>query len=532
MPSAFTMSGAPAVAGVRTRCGSPQRCPSRRWGQDVDELAKQPESVVRGELAARPRADVVDSALKPIPAHVAAECRELAEALRGLFAGLRISVRRYAVRRHHDPGTVSRYLNGTAVAPADFIDRLLADTAEALRRPVSVEVTDRVTSLQRSALKATNKLGFELQVLKDQLSDADRRLQSAETNVEALAEALLEKKRRIAEMDAEKQRQTTSISTQQGADRAELDCLRAAHGRLLDERDRLQMEISRLQLALEQARRQAIEAERRCEALEHHMLAAEESLAAEAERGSAAPGRFTVSYAGPDRPWAVWIRHRLETIGHDAAVQCWDPPAELAPARGSAVPPGGRWHAHTPHQRGIPSGRRAHRGRLDPGPARHECHGSDRPSCRVHPHRPRIPQARRHAAEYGSAGPRCRRRRAPHPEQAHSGSSSQRGQNRRQRSSVSRGIAPSLGERAAAQPSFHRQERSARTTPPLARRSAFRSCDVRFGGHAGHREDTDRRRVRPPVRCPVRRGVVGTRRNKGHVPQGPRGPRPGSRRGP
>ncbi|MFG2348941.1 FxSxx-COOH system tetratricopeptide repeat protein [Streptomyces phaeochromogenes] len=295
----------------------------------MDELAKRPESVVRGELAAGPRADVVDSALKPIPAHVAAECRELAEALRGLFAGLRISVRRYAVRRHHDPGTVSRYLNGTAVAPADFIDRLLADTAEALRRPVSVEVTDRVTALQRSALKATNKLGFELQVLKDQLADADRKLQSAETNVEALTEVLLEKKRRIAEMDAEKQRQTTSISTQQGADRAELDCLRAAHGRRLDERDRLQMEISRLQLALEQARRQAIEAERRCEALEHHMLAAEESLAAEAERGSGAPGRFTVSYAGPDRPWAVWIRHRLETIGHDAAVQCWDPPAEL-----------------------------------------------------------------------------------------------------------------------------------------------------------------------------------------------------------
>lgn len=270
-------------------------------------------------------------ALKPIPSHVAPECRKLAEALRSLFVGLRISVRRYAVRIHHDPGTVSRYLNGTAVAPAEFVERLFTDAAEALRRPVSVEVADRVTALQRAALKATSKLGFELQVLKDQLADADRRLQSAEANVEALSEVLLDKKCRIAEMDAEKQRLTLSFTAQQGRDRQELESLRTRHDRLLEERDRLLEEISRLQLALVEAQHQAIAADKRCETLEGQMLVAEDSLASEAERTSgAAPGRFTVSYAGPDRPWAVWIRHRLEIIGYDAALQSWDPPADMS----------------------------------------------------------------------------------------------------------------------------------------------------------------------------------------------------------
>ncbi|WP_371524781.1 FxSxx-COOH system tetratricopeptide repeat protein [Streptomyces sp. NBC_01283] len=297
----------------------------------MDELAEQPESAVGEELAPTQFEEAGGSVLKPIPPHVAPECRELAEALRSLFVGLRISVRRYAVRAHYDPGTVSRYLNGTAVAPAEFIDRLLTDAAEALRRPVSVQVTDRVTVLQRTALKATSKLGYELQVLKDLLVHADRKLRSAEANVEALSDVLLDKKRRIAEMDAEKQRLRLSFTVQQNEGRQELESLHAAHHRLLEERDRLLSDVSQLRGALDQAQRQAIEAEQRCETLEHQMLAAEESLAVEVEaRSGTDPSRFTISYTGPDRPWAVWIRHRLETIGHDAAIQSWDPPIGLS----------------------------------------------------------------------------------------------------------------------------------------------------------------------------------------------------------
>ncbi|RSS74711.1 FxSxx-COOH system tetratricopeptide repeat protein [Streptomyces sp. WAC06614] len=35
--------------------------------------------------------------------------------------------------------------------------------------------------------------------------------------------------------------------------------------------------------------------------------------------------RFVVSYAGFNRPWAVWIGHRLEEHGHRVSLQRWDP---------------------------------------------------------------------------------------------------------------------------------------------------------------------------------------------------------------
>ncbi|KWT56503.1 hypothetical protein ADL21_39370 [Streptomyces albus subsp. albus] len=164
------------------------------------DTAAGPDGDARDPVPVPPAAERVGD-LKPVPRHVAPQCRELALALRGVFAGLRLSVRRYALRRHHDPGTVSRYLNGTAVAPAEFVERLLEDAAQALGRPVSAEVTARVTALQREALRATNKLGWELQLLRDRLAEADRRQRAAETNVEALTEALHARKRRIAELE-------------------------------------------------------------------------------------------------------------------------------------------------------------------------------------------------------------------------------------------------------------------------------------------------------------------------------------------
>ncbi|MEU9944307.1 FxSxx-COOH system tetratricopeptide repeat protein [Streptomyces lavendulae] len=41
--------------------------------------------------------------------------------------------------------------------------------------------------------------------------------------------------------------------------------------------------------------------------------------------GAAQPQRFVISFAGFNRPWAVWIAHRLEEHGHRVALQRWDP---------------------------------------------------------------------------------------------------------------------------------------------------------------------------------------------------------------
>ena len=40
---------------------------------------------------------------------------------------------------------------------------------------------------------------------------------------------------------------------------------------------------------------------------------------------AAGPQRFVISFAGFNRPWAVWIAHRLEEHGHRVALQRWDP---------------------------------------------------------------------------------------------------------------------------------------------------------------------------------------------------------------
>ncbi|WKX72547.1 FxSxx-COOH system tetratricopeptide repeat protein [Streptomyces sp. XD-27] len=235
------------------------------------------DEVVSGELVPDPRENRRVGDLKPIPGQVGPECRALALSLRELFGAVGVSLRVYATRTHHDPGTVSRYLNGTVVAPATFVEQLFVDAGKATGRPVAAEVLAHVHRLQRTALQATNSVGYELQMLRDQLADADRERQRAETVAEALTEALQDRKARIAEMEVDQRRLAASVSIERAEYDAELARRGAEEQRLRGERDRLRAEVARLQQELDQARRQAVAAEQRCEALEHQLQTAEEA---------------------------------------------------------------------------------------------------------------------------------------------------------------------------------------------------------------------------------------------------------------
>ncbi|MFJ1992735.1 FxSxx-COOH system tetratricopeptide repeat protein [Streptomyces asiaticus] len=237
---------------------------------------------VSGELVPERDAARRIGDLKPIPEQVRPECRALAENLRELFGTVGVSLRVLAVRLHYDAGTVSRYLNGTVVPPAEFVDQLFAHAAKAAGRPPATEVVAHVHTLQRRALQATNKVGWELQRLRDRLADADRQRQQAEVRAEALSEALLVRKQRIAEMEVEQRRIAVAAADRETRG-AELDRLRQEREEVTAERDRLREEVARLQDALTQARRQALEAERRCEALEHQLQAEEEAAGAKAQ---------------------------------------------------------------------------------------------------------------------------------------------------------------------------------------------------------------------------------------------------------
>jgi tetratricopeptide (TPR) repeat protein len=42
--------------------------------------------------------------------------------------------------------------------------------------------------------------------------------------------------------------------------------------------------------------------------------------------GAESHEHFTISYAGFNRPWATWIAHQLEQLGHETTLLRWDPP--------------------------------------------------------------------------------------------------------------------------------------------------------------------------------------------------------------
>ncbi|GDY45450.1 FxSxx-COOH system tetratricopeptide repeat protein [Streptomyces antimycoticus] len=280
---------------------------------------------VGGELVPERGAERRIGDLKPIPEQVRPECRALAESLRELFGAVGVSLRVFAVRLHYDAGTVSRYLNGTVVPPAEFVDQLLTHAAKATGRPSSTEVMAHVHTLQRRALQATNKVGWELQRLRDQLADADRQRQQAEVRAEALSEALLVRKQRIAEMEVE-QRRIAVAAADREARSAELDRLRQEREDLTAERDRLREEVARLQDALTQARRQALDAERRCEALEHQLQTEEEAA------GAKAAAEDPVSHR-------LWLAEEQATAAEERARRL---EGELAALRGGDADPGGR----------------------------------------------------------------------------------------------------------------------------------------------------------------------------------------------
>ncbi|MER7789513.1 FxSxx-COOH system tetratricopeptide repeat protein [Streptomyces sp. NPDC097640] len=284
--------------------------------------------------------------LKPIPDHVEPSCAELAAGLRGLFGAVGVSLRVFALRVHCDPGTVSRYLNGTVVAPAEFVDTLLTHAAKATGRLASPEVVAHVHGLQRRALQATNRSRWELQNLRDQLADADRRRQQAEVRAEALTEALQARKQRIAEMELEQRQLAVSMSVERDGRGAEVEVERGEQQRLRGERDRLKEEVARLQGELEHARRQALEAERRCEDLEHQLQTGEEAAAEQAgaedpvahrlwmaeEQASAAEDRARrlegelARLRGEEDGRASSSRDRVVAVRHGDAVHVSAPP--------------------------------------------------------------------------------------------------------------------------------------------------------------------------------------------------------------
>lgn len=213
--------------------------------------------------------------LRPLAEDLNDDCRQFAQALRTLFAGLGVSVRRYAARRYRDAGTVSRYLSGVRVPPWEFVADLFADLAADHGAPATTLTLDHVRELHRRALQAAVPAADGVRLLQQQLADADREARRATVREDVIGDALLDRQHRIADLEMRigllENRWTAERGTRTGpvtAEPADADDLRA-------ERRRLQDQIGSLEADLEETRLRVMLAESRCDVLERQMAIAE-----------------------------------------------------------------------------------------------------------------------------------------------------------------------------------------------------------------------------------------------------------------
>jgi trypsin-like peptidase len=212
--------------------------------------------------------------LQPLGDELSPQARDLAAALRGLFEGLRISVRRYGLRRHLDPGTVSRYLNGTRMPPWQFIEDLFREVAKTCKASPTALTMIHLKKLHDAVLEASNSPLRTMQLLQEQLARADQESCRAQLREQALVDALEVKQHRIAELEVRLNlalsepcmlpRQTTARPSHESS----LDALCTDHAQLLAEVAILSEDLERVQELHKQA-------ELRCEELERKLGTAE-----------------------------------------------------------------------------------------------------------------------------------------------------------------------------------------------------------------------------------------------------------------
>ncbi|QKV94411.1 hypothetical protein HUT19_23835 [Streptomyces sp. NA02950] len=227
--------------------------------------------------------------LEPLGDDLPDEARELAAELRRLFAGLEVSVRRYAARRHRDAGSISRYLNGTRVPAWEFIADLLTDVAEHRGGAATPETMEHLRGLHCRALAASGSPLHRVELLERQLVEADRMARRSAVRERALENALLDAQHRAADLETQL-RQLQAVADDR--DWARADAGTALHpyddplAALRKERDQLKDQVEVLSEELKEAHTRRIRAEQRCNDLERQLVTAEEEARAEAARGA------------------------------------------------------------------------------------------------------------------------------------------------------------------------------------------------------------------------------------------------------
>ncbi|WP_269084271.1 response regulator [Streptacidiphilus carbonis] len=188
-------------------------------------------------------------------------------------------MRRYAARRYIDAGTVSRYLNGTRVPPWNWVVDLFKEVAAEQNGAPTPLALEHIKALHHGAGQVTSPVAHGVDVLQQQLAEADRQARQAGAAENVLGEALLDRQHRIADLEV----RLNLLEVEWNAERNQADQLReeaeAARG-LEEERRSLARQVSSLERELEEARLKALAAESRCDLLERQLAVIERALPA------------------------------------------------------------------------------------------------------------------------------------------------------------------------------------------------------------------------------------------------------------
>ncbi|MFE3141240.1 hypothetical protein [Streptomyces scopuliridis] len=215
-------------------------------------------------------------ALAPLSEDLSPDSRALAESLRDLFYGLGISVRRYAARRHLNPGALSRYLNGTRTPPWDFVADLIANRNQH-GTPVTIEVERLLQQLHDKALRP-NRAAHKLQQMQTQLAEADAAVSRGESHKQALASMLEDRERELRDLRQRIRRLEHEREDDRQSHETALATWQDEFRQLTGERDELEAAVDRLREQLADAREEVTRAEGRCVLLEQQLEEAEARL--------------------------------------------------------------------------------------------------------------------------------------------------------------------------------------------------------------------------------------------------------------
>jgi hypothetical protein len=193
----------------------------------------------------------------------------LVRELRTLFEALGVSQNRYAARVHLDKSVVSRYLTGDRIPHWDFVHRLLVEaTMRNDGMAPTPEVVKHLRTLHLAALEAGGSPWHQIQLLQEQLAEADAQAQRADRRERELEQALEAVQYQVAELEVRCRELEDIADRKLDEHSAELALLRNEADA---ERSALLAEIERLTRELELVQRRRVAAEARCEELERQL---------------------------------------------------------------------------------------------------------------------------------------------------------------------------------------------------------------------------------------------------------------------